>query len=131
MANAKTSAANKTRAQKAKALHEQKTQERASDQATLKALYLANMNDPILLDIMAKAKSFIGYHTKLAQDGTGARKTGYKLADGTPEIENYFFSNDEIASEMKKAAGIQELLDYLERQTTLPEAKKQAKKVVS
>lgn len=129
MANPKTQAANATRAQKAKALHEKKTKERAADAATMKALYLANSDDPILLDIMAKAKSFIGYHTKLAQDGTGARKTGYKLSDGTPEIENYFFSNDEIASEMKKAAGIQELLDYLERQVTLPEAKKQTKKV--
>jgi hypothetical protein len=129
MAKATTQAANRTRAQKVKALHEQKSKERASDQATLKAMYLANRDDPLLLDVMAKAKSFISYHVKLAQDGTGARKTGYKLSDGTAEIENYFFSNDEIASEMKKAAGIQELLDYLERQITLPEAKKKTKKV--
>lgn len=129
MAKADTQKANQSRAQKAKEVHEKATKQRASDQATLKALYLTGKDDPILQDIIVKCESFIKYHTKLAQDGTGARKTGYKLADGTPEIENYFFSNDEIASEMKKASGIQELLDYITRQTALPEVKKQTKKV--
>lgn len=130
MAKANTQAANKTRAQKAKALHEQKTKERASDQATLKAMYLANPDDPILVDVLAKCQEFISYHVRIAQDGVGARKTGFKLADGTAEIENYFFTNDEVASEMKKAAGIQELLDYLNRQLTIPVAPK-VKKIVS
>lgn len=129
MAKASTQAANASRAQKAKAAHTKGTKERAADQATLKALYLQYREDPVLLDLILKCESFIKYHHKIAQDGTGARKTGYKLSDGTPEIENYFFSNDEVAAEMKKASGIQELLDYIIRQTTLPEAKKQVKKV--
>lgn len=129
MANSKTKQANTTRAQKAKTAHSKATKQRASDQATIKSLYLASADDPILLDIITKAEAFIKYHIKLAQDGTGARKTGYKLSDGTAEIENYFFSSDEIAFEMKKAAGIQELLDYINRQLTLPEPKKQPKKV--
>lgn len=130
MAKTSTQKANATRAQKAKALHEQKTKERASDQATLKAMYLANPDDPILVDILSKSQQFIDYHVKIAQDGVGARKTGFKLSDGTAEVENYFFTNDEIASEMKKAAGIQELLDYLHRQLKIPTEPK-VKKVVS
>jgi len=129
MAKSTVKSANATRGQKAKAAHQKGTNQRAADQATLKAMYLADSENPLLLDIIAKAESFIKYHVKLAQDGTGARKTGYKLSDGTPEIENYFFSNDEIASEMKKAAGLQELLDYINRQLTLPEPTKKTKKV--
>lgn len=129
MAKATTKNANVTRAQKVK-LHEQNTKKRASDFATLKAMYLARKDDLLLADVISKCEEFIKYHTKLAQDGVGARKTGYKSTDGTPEIESYFFSNNEIVSEVKKAAGIQEILDYLHRQLILPESAK-AKKIVS
>lgn len=128
MAKEKTRAANATRGQAAKAEHEKQAKIRQQEQASLKALYLQERESPIIADILKKGKAFIDYHHKIAQDGVGARKTGYKLQDGTSEVENYFLSNDEIASEMKKAAGVQELVDYIERQLTLPNPESKAKK---
>jgi hypothetical protein len=114
--------ANLNRAQKAKALHDKKTKERLSDAKAVKAVYLAEREGPLLEDLLKKANGFIKYHVKIAQDGVGARKTGHLLSNGQPEVENYFLSNSEIAGEMKKAAGLQELVDYIERQTKLPDA---------
>ena len=125
-----TKAANQTRAQKAKELHEKKNEVRKRDAQAIKALYREAKDTPLIEDLIAKCKQFIAYHSKIAQDGVGARETGYKLEDGTKEVQNYFLSNDEIAGEMKKASGIQELLDYIERQIADPQpsAKKSAKK---
>lgn len=124
--NVKT--ANLNRAQKAKALHDKKTKERLSNAKAVKALYLQEKESPLIEDILKKANGFIKYHVKLAQDGVGARKTGHKLTNGMDEVENYFFTNEEIAGEMKKAAGLQELVDYIERQIALPEDAPKAKK---
>lgn len=120
--------ANLNRAQKAKALHEKKTKERLSDAKAVKAVYLAEKDGPLLEDILKKANGFIKYHVKIAQDGVGARKTGHLLVNNQPEVENYFLSNSEVAGEMKKAAGLQELVDYIERQITLPEQEIKVKK---
>jgi hypothetical protein len=114
-------AANQTRAQKAKALHEKKTKERLGDAKAVKALYISEKDSPLIEDILKKANGFIKYHVKIAQDGVGARKTGHLLTNNQPEVENYFLSNDEVAGEMKKAAGLQELVDYIERQIRVPE----------
>ncbi len=73
-----------------------------------------------MLDFRAKAEQFIKYHHKIAQDGMGARPTGYKLQSGEQEIENYYLTDSQIAGEMKKAAGIQEMLDYLDRMLEPP-----------
>ena len=122
MTDAKTIQANRTRVQKTKALHEQNSRQRASDISDLKAAYQAEKDGPVVTDILAKARVFAAYHQKLAQDGVGARKTGYKLENQTDEVENYFLGSEERLANLDKAAGIQELIDYIERQlkTDLP-----------
>jgi hypothetical protein len=121
MAKAGTRAANQTRAQKAKAVHQEKSKERANEQQTIKAQYVAARDGDIVQDVLAKAKKFQDYHKKLAQDGVGARRTGHKLVDGSEEVENYFLDKDERVSHLDKAAGLQELVDYLDRMIALPE----------
>jgi len=101
---------------KAQETHARKTKERAEEIAQVKHEWQNAKESPIVKDLLAKAKKYQAYHIKIAQDGVGARMTGHKLADGSAEVENYFLSNSEIAGEMKKAAGIQELVDYIERQ---------------
>lgn len=113
---AKTIQDNRTRAQKAKALHEQKNKERASDISDTKALYQTEASAPVLADVLTKAHAFMAYHQKLAQDGVGARKTGYRLENGTDEVENYNLNKDDRVRELDKAAGQQELVDFIERQ---------------
>lgn len=119
MAN-KVKDANATRGQKAKALHDEKVKAARNEHEALKAVYLQEKDSPILADIISKAKRFQEYHVKLAQDGMGARKTGHKLVDGSDEVENYFLTDSEIAGNMKKAAGIQEIVDYITRMVTPP-----------
>lgn len=116
---AKTIQDNRTRAQKAKELHEKASKERADAIGQTKALYQAAESAAVLADILSKTKSFIAYHQKLAQDGVGARKTGYKLENGTDEVENYNLSKDDRVRELDKAAGQQELVDFIERQMTM------------
>lgn len=115
-----TAAANRTRAQKAKALHEKNQKLRAADEAALKAMYLAKKDDPVVQDILAKAKSFIQLHNKIAQDGVGARPTGEKYENGMDVIENIYLTNNQRAGHLDKSSGIQELVDYMERKLTLP-----------
>lgn len=113
--------ANKTRAQKAKALHEKNTKLRAADAQALKALYLAKKDDPVIQDILVKTKQFISLHNKIAQDGVGARKTGEKYENGMDVIENIYLTNNQRAGHLDKSAGLQEMVDYIERQITVPE----------
>lgn len=123
-----TKSANQNRAQKAKTLHEQNSKNRTESIEAIKATYRAERDGVVVQDILAKAKKWQSYHIKLAQDGVGARETGHKLVDGTKEVENYFLTNDEIAGEMKKAAGLQEMIDYIERQIAEPDPNPKVKK---
>lgn len=117
MTTAKTIQENRTRVQKAKELHEQKNRERADKIANTKAAYQSIKDHLAFLDLAEKAKSFVAYHQKIAQDGVGARPTGYKLEDGTQETETYYLMAEKRVNELERAAGIQELIDYFERQT--------------
>lgn len=101
-------------------LHQRNQKARKEEADSLKASYLAVKDDVVLKDILEKGRSFVAYHVKLAQDGTGARRTGYKLEDGTAEVENYFLKPAERVSHLDKSAGILELLDYIERQLVVP-----------
>jgi len=115
--DAKTIQENRNRAQKAKALHEQRSKERADKIANTKAAYQAVKEHPAFVDLVEKAKIFVAYHQKIAQDGVGARPTGYKLEDGSQETETYYLTAEKRVNELERAAGIQQLIDYLERQT--------------
>lgn len=112
----------KNRSRAAKQLHAQKTKNRAGEQALLKAAYLKDKDGTVLQDILSKARSFSKYHTKLAQDGMGARKTGHKLTDGTDEVENYFFEPHERLAHLDRSVGLDELINYIERQLRQPES---------
>jgi hypothetical protein len=110
------------RARAARAVHEQKSKERADEAKLLKANYLKGADSPVLLDVLAKARSFAAYHTKLAQDGVGVRKTGHKLENSTDEVETVYYSNEKRLSELDRASGLQELVAYIERQLEVPAA---------
>lgn len=120
-----TKAKNRTRA--AKALHEKKSEDRRADAQLTKAAYLKEKDSIVLQDVLEKAQSFAKYHTKMAQDGVGVRQTGHKLEDGQPDMETVYYSNEKRVSELDKAAGILELVDYIERQLTPPKPVEQPK----
>lgn len=113
--------ANKNRAQKAKTVHEKASKKRSSDQKTLKAVYVAEKSAPLLEDILAKANGFIAVHNKIAQDGVGSRKTGHKLTDGSDEFDTVYLTASQRCGHLDKAAGLQELVDYIARQTVQAE----------
>lgn len=113
--------ANSTRAAKAK-LHAENTQKRTNELKLTKAEYLKEKDNPVVLDILAKAEAFAKYHTKMAQDGVGVRKTGHKLENGMDEVETIYYTNEKRITELDRAAGLLELVDYIKRQITVPEA---------
>lgn len=113
---AKKIQAKRTRVQAKAEAHKKATKDRADDIAYVKAAYQAEREGVVVQDVLAKAKAFAAYHTKVAQDGVGARKTGFKLENGQDEVENVYFTNEKRVSELDKAAGLMELVDYIERQ---------------
>lgn len=120
MAKKATKAANATRAQKAAATHEEKSLERKNTQQTLKAAYLSGNGELIIEDLLRKIPLWQKMNTQIAQDGVGARPTGFKLADGSQEIENIYLTPEQRATYLDKNAGMQTILDYIERQMEQP-----------
>lgn len=102
----------------AKKTHDVKTKERANQVIDLKVAYGQKDAQVVVADILEKAKKFISYHNKIAQDGVGARKTGFKTANDQDEVETVYLTNDQRAGHLDKSAGIQELVDYIERMET-------------
>lgn len=121
MAKKATQAANATRAQKAKSVHEEKSTERKNDQQTLKAAYLSGNGDIVIEDLLKKIPLWQKLNTQIAQDGVGARPTGFKLSDGSQEIENIYLTPEQRATYLDKNAGMQVIFDYIERQMTQPQ----------
>lgn len=106
----------RTRVQAKAAAHQKADKDRADNISNIRAAYQADRDGLIVKDILAKAKAFAAYHTKVAQDGVGARKTGFRLENGQEEVENIYFTNEKRVSELDRAAGLLELVDYIERQ---------------
>lgn len=106
----------KTRIQKVKEEHQKKANERASAQNDLKLSYKKIMSEPAFLDILSKAKQFASYHLTLAKDGVGFQQTGEQDASGNAKQATVFFSHEKRVTELDKAAGIEELSGYIERQ---------------
>lgn len=101
----------KTRIQKVQELHKRNAKKREEELSLTKAHYLAEQGSPVILDILAKAKSFAAYHTRIAQDGVG-----YRSPSASAEPEVYHLTNEKRVSELDRAAGILELVEYIERQ---------------
>ncbi len=99
--------------------HQRKALQRKKDNQAIRAMYQNEGNSDLVQHLLAKAREFAAYHITIAKDGVGARKTGYKLEDGSPEVENYFLKQSERVSHLDKAAGIDELIGYIERQMTV------------
>lgn len=106
---------NQTRAQRAKKAHEEASKRRADKESALKSAYRAGDGEAIISDLMEKIAGFIAVNNKVAQDGVGARPTGYKLEDGTPEVENIYLTPEQRASYLDQSKGQQAVLDYIER----------------
>lgn len=98
--------------------HKDKAAVRASEIDSIKHSYARIKDEPAFLDILAKAKSFAGYHTKMAKDGVGYRDTGQFDEKGKPIQEIVYYDQPKRLSELDKASGIEELEDYVLRQLT-------------
>lgn len=97
-----------------KAVKRQGEQRKAlkGDQAALLVSYKKLQKDPAFLDLMKNVNDFIKYHQKLAQDGIGYT---IKSVDGKTVQEEKHFTPSERTGHLDKAAGIQEIIDFVGR----------------
>lgn len=110
----------RTSIQKTKELHERNAKVRAEVTSLTRSQYQAERNNPVVLDILAKAKSLVAAKTRVSQDGIG-----YRTAAGAKEPELIYLTSEKRLSELDKAAGMLEIIDYIERQfSNLPETPK-------
>lgn len=91
---------------------------RASEVDSLRHSYARIKDEPAFLDILAKAKSFAAYHAKMAKDAVGYRDTGQFDDKGKAIQEIVYYKGEKRLAELDKAAGIEELEDYILRQLT-------------
>lgn len=104
----------RTRAQAVKELNARRAEERKRVEDGLKSAYAAIADDPAFKDILAKARQFAAYHTKVAKDRVGMRANGTN-ASGETKYEEYNLTEAERLANLDNAAGIEELLAYIER----------------
>lgn len=123
---------NRTRAQKAKEIHQKANRERLDAINKLKISYKKIKNEPAFLDLLGKAKSFAAYHEKIGRDGVGYRATGEKDSSGNDKMILVDFAGEKRLFEFERNAGIQEVVDYIERQISAEGLKPiEPKKVVA
>lgn len=96
---------------------EQKTKDRVNAEKALKAEYHKIAKSPALLDLLAKVKSFADYHTKVAKDGVGFQES--RDDEGALQQMVIRLEPAQRLTELDKAAGIQEIIDYLDRKITI------------
>jgi len=128
MAKSDVKKANATRAQKKAAVHSEKSESRKNDIQFIKAAYLSGKGEFIIEDLQVKIKAWMSMNNKIAQDGVGNRPTGYKLQDGSPEVETIYLTPEQRASYLDQSKGMQAILDYIDRQVTQPEPDQKPKK---
>lgn len=109
---------NVTRAQAAKIAHQKANEQRAQTENELRISYKKIKDEPAFQDILTKAKQFAGYHLKMAKDGVGFRETGQRDDSGNPVQETVFFDQHKRVTELDKAAGIDEIVGYIEGRVT-------------
>ncbi|UOF80566.1 hypothetical protein [Caudoviricetes sp.] len=96
--------------------HKQKSQERAKEVSDLRAAYKSLEKDPVIVDILTKAKTFASYHSKMAKDGIGARVTGRDAESGKDIVETVYLTSEQRIAELDQAKGLEQLIAYIERQ---------------
>lgn len=104
----------RTRAQVAEELHLKKQKERQEKAEQIKADYVANKDNPAVLDILEKARSFAAYHTKLAKDAVGVKNMGFDES-GAPMVEDVVFTSEQRLAELDQAKGLEQLISYIEQ----------------
>jgi hypothetical protein len=102
--------------------HNQAKLARSNAEKELRAEYLKFKESIALADILEKSKSFMSYHSRVAQDGVA-----YEFdKDGQEHIVR--LTADQRVGHMDRAAGIGEMVDYIERKITIePEVNKEEK----
>lgn len=101
---------------------ERKTQETAAKEKQLKAEYYKIAQTPAFLDLQAKIQSFLDYHIKVAKDAVGfENKTVGRDESNNPITEQVLirFTSEQRLSDLDKGAGIQEIIDYVDRKLTI------------
>ena len=106
-----------TRSQQARAEHDAKTSERLNDLREVRNSFREIKDTAAIKNLVNYISTMVKMNEKIARDGVGARRTGYKLQNGQEEVENVFLSKDERVAKLDRAAGQQDILDYLLRQT--------------
>lgn len=97
--------------------HQQANKDRAADIDAIRASYQKIKDTPGFKDILTKAGELIKYHEKIAKDGVG-----YKTVmdeNGIPRQELIYFTPEKRLGELDRAAGLEELIVYVERQLVL------------
>jgi ABC-type phosphate transport system auxiliary subunit len=106
----------RTRAQARKQLHEARTKQRKADFEQLRAEYAENKENPVVLDILAKAKSFRDYHTQLAVDGVGAKVVADPDGQDGQRVVDYELTKEQTFRELGGSSALVQLITYIEKQ---------------
>jgi hypothetical protein len=118
----------KTRLQLRKERHQEMVKERKADRDRLKIAYKKASNEEVLEDILGKIKNFINYHTQVARDGVGGKPTGQVDKQNQPIIDYVPLSKEERLTHLDKAAGQEEVLNYINRMLADDPAEKKKEK---
>lgn len=97
-----------------KEAREQRLQTASGEAKKLKAAYKKLEGTEAFADLLAKISSFGDYHIKIAKDGVGYRDE--VKPDGTKEQVLVQFTNEQKIDHLQRAAGIEEISDYITRQ---------------
>lgn len=93
---------------------------RKSEDEIRKVAYLKFAKTDAYTDLMKKLRAFIDYHVRIAQDGVGSEIEEQMGPDGqvVKLHRTVRFTADMVVRELGKASGLQEIFDYVERQTS-------------
>lgn len=78
-------------------------------QKAVDALYLKWSKEPVFEDFMKVINSFADYHRKISQDGIAYKRLS------SDRVEEITLDPTQRVGHLDKAAGIQEILDYIDR----------------
>lgn len=107
------------RPKKAKQLaQKEKMKQQAGTVATVNDAYkkLRDSKNPAFADLQSKLTAFIAYHTKIAKDRVGMENRKEVVDGKIVEVpQQVKLSNSERITELDRAAGIEEIQEYIAR----------------
>lgn len=105
----------RTNRQKRIEAQREKQRQRTGEIKALNALYNQSKDDPVILDILKTARELGAYHRTIAEDGVANEATGRVDKDGIAEMQMLRLNDRQRMGHLDKAAGIQEMLNYIDR----------------